>query len=70
MQPHGCHLKSSGYSWMSVAVAGTATLRNPLRVGNKVPESRFASWARFYLGDLLKKKEVLTARFIYSFKNF
>ena len=55
---------------MSVAVAGTATLRNPLRVGNKVPESRFASWARFYLGDLLKKKEVLTARFIYSFKNF
>ena len=34
MQPQGCHLKSSGYSWMSVAVPITATLRNPLCVGN------------------------------------
>ena len=34
MQPQGCHLKSLGYSWMLVAASSTATLRNPLCVGN------------------------------------
>ena len=33
---------------------------------NKVPESRFASWARFYLQDLFKKKESVNCE-IYLF---